>query len=351
MSKNIVFCADGTWNHPHSPVLVEDADTNVYKLYKTLAVTPSQITFYDDGVGSDGTPIDRLLGGAIGLGLFQKIKDGYTAIAHVYEEGDGIFIFGFSRGAYTARSLAGMIAVCGLPTKNFDQKMVDVAFQAYRDKSQRDGLLASLANYSLFDAKITMIGVWDTVGALGIPGELFTFDDKTYSFLDTSLHHNVLHAYHALSIDERRSEFQPTLWTSAPASGQTLEQVWFAGVHCDVGGGYGETGLSDITLAWMLNKAVTHGLQVINAKYQSIEAKHALDQVHESWTPVWGFPQRRVIPDSATIANSVTVRLGAQIGYAPPNLKAASGQPGVYTWAEVVAPPAPAASAAAGSQN
>ena len=96
MPKKIVFCADGTWNHPQSPVMVTEADTNVYKLYKTLAVTSTQLTFYDDGVGSDGTPVDHLLGGAFGAGLFQKVKDGYTAIAHVYEKDDQIFIFGFS---------------------------------------------------------------------------------------------------------------------------------------------------------------------------------------------------------------------------------------------------------------
>jgi len=91
-------------------------DTNVYKLFKAILIASDQVAFYDDGVGSDGTPLEKLTGGAFGDGLFQKIKDGYTKIAHVYDGGDEIFIFGFSRGAYTARSLAGMIAICGLPT-------------------------------------------------------------------------------------------------------------------------------------------------------------------------------------------------------------------------------------------
>src|SRR5690348_5886735 len=121
MAKKIVFCADGTWNHPKSPAIVSDCDTNVYKLYKLLAVTATQVPFYDDGVGAGENLLQHLLGGAFGDGLFRKIKDGYTAIAHVYEAGDAIYIFGFSRGAYTARSLAGMITACGLPTKGFDQ--------------------------------------------------------------------------------------------------------------------------------------------------------------------------------------------------------------------------------------
>src|SRR5271169_1248793 len=162
MSKRIVFCADGTWDSAQN-------DTNVYKLFKAIPITSSQVAFYDDGVGSDGTPIEKLAGGAIGDGLFQKIKDGYTKIAHVYEQGDDIFIFGFSRGAFTARSLAGMIAICGLPTGDFDDNMVNDAFQAYREKAQRVALLASLAGASLFNAPITMVGVWDTVGALGLP--------------------------------------------------------------------------------------------------------------------------------------------------------------------------------------
>ena len=324
MAKNIVFCADGTWNHPHSPALVSGADTNVYKLYKTLAVTSSQVTFYDDGVGADGLTIERLVGGAFGAGLFQKIKDGYTAVCHAYEEGDSIFLFGFSRGAYTARSLAGMIAICGLPAQGFDQRLVDTAFQAYRNRAQRQSLLDSLAAYKLFGAKITMLGVWDTVGALGIPGAVFGIDGPEYGFLDTSLHPDVLHAYHALSIDERRREFLPTLWTSVPAPGQTLQQVWFAGVHCDVGGGYLETGLSDITLGWMLGRAVENGIQTVPsaaARYTNIDPKHALDQIHESWNVLWAFPERRTVPYDAVSADSVSIRLAGDAGYRPPNLR------------------------------
>jgi len=160
MAKNIAFCADGTWDDTNS-------ETNVYKLFKALPTTSTQVPYYDDGVGADGTPLQRLTGGAFGDGIFQKIKDGYTKIAHVYEQGDKLFLFGFSRGAYTARALAGMIAICGLPTGHFDDDLVETAFQAYRNPSQRSELLASLSEFNLFDAKITMLGVWDTVGSLG----------------------------------------------------------------------------------------------------------------------------------------------------------------------------------------
>src|SRR5579862_783569 len=231
MSKRIIYCADGTWDSGSN-------NTNVYALFKALTTTSQQLPFYDDGVGAEGNLFERFAGGAFGLGLWQEVKEGYIAIAHVYEEGDQVYLFGFSRGAYTARSLGGMIAAAGLPTTNFDDQLVELAFNAYRDKDDQAQILASLSKYQLADAKIRMIGVWDTVGSLGIPSLVGAVDPIAYGFLDTSLHPDVLNAYQALAIDERRREFPPTLWTSAPLAGQTIEQVWFIGVHCDVGGSY-----------------------------------------------------------------------------------------------------------------
>src|ERR1700691_3023086 len=123
MTKRIVLCTDGTWDNTAN-------NTNVYKVSKAITTSADQVGFYDDGVGANGTIIEKLAGGALGAGLFQKIKDGYTQVAHLYEQDDSIFLFGFSRGAYTARSIAGMIAVCGLPTQDFDTNMVEIAFQA-----------------------------------------------------------------------------------------------------------------------------------------------------------------------------------------------------------------------------
>ena len=149
-----------------------------------------------------------------------------------------------------------------------------------------------------------------------------------YSFLDTSLHPCVKNAYHAVSIDERRREFPATLWSGAPAPGQTIEQVYFTGVHCDVGGGYPETGLSDITLAWMMGKAKALGVDfdpAAYALYANIDAKHALDVKHESWSVRWGFPSPRLIADNACVSNSVQIRLQHDASYNPGNLQASGG--------------------------
>lgn len=339
MSKRIIFCADGTWDSPQN-------DTNVYALFKAIPISSGQIAFYDDGVGSDGTPLQKLAGGALGDGLFQKIKDGYTKIAHVYEQDDEIFIFGFSRGAYTARCLAGMIADCGLPTASFDDNMVATAFQAYRDRNQRAAWLASLGQYNLYNARIKMVGVWDTVGSLGIPALFGGIDPLVYGFLDTNLHPDVLNAYQALAVNERRQEFPPTLWTppNQPVPGQVLQQVWFAGVHCDVGGGYPETGLADTAFSWMLARATALGLQIAPGVAQeyalSFDPVNALDIIHESWSPLWLFPKPRVISITATLSNSVVLRCQYDSDYQPENLTLTNDVPAsTYSIETVVGPP------------
>jgi uncharacterized protein (DUF2235 family) len=333
LSKRIIFCADGTWDTAQN-------HTNVYKLYKSLPITAGQIPFYDDGVGTSGTPLEKLVGGAFGEGLFQKIKDGYTKISHVYEKDDDLFLFGFSRGAYTARCLAGMIAICGLPTESFGDNLVGTAFQAYRDKTQRTRLLASLSGASLYNAKIKMVGVWDTVGSLGIPAIFGGVDPVRFGFLDTGLHPDVLNAFQALAIDERRREFPPTLWTSTPATGQVLEQVWFCGPHCDVGGGYAETQLSDITLSWMMSRARSLGLEIdgaIWAHYSSIPSNDALGEIHDSWNLFWGIPSRRQIAAKAALGNSVAVRCQRLGSYRPQNLTFTDGAPSdTYQTVQVV---------------
>jgi uncharacterized protein (DUF2235 family) len=341
--KRIAFCADGTWDGTSN-------DTNVFKLFNAILVSAEQLPFYDSGVGADGNPIEKLLGGAFGTGLFQKVKDGYTRIAHAYEAGDELFIFGFSRGAYTARSLAGMIANCGLPAKNFDDALVEAAFHAYRDKDQRAAILAGLGSqYGMVIPQITMVGVWDTVGSLGIPAIFGGVSPLVYGFLDTGLHPNVKNAFHALAIDERRPEFPATLWTGDPAPGQTIDQVWFCGVHSDVGGGYGgsnvvgvSTALSDITLGWMMNKAQALGLEISPAALAwypfPLDNKYALDELHDSWNPGWGFPHRRPIAANSSLANSVVVRCQHHVGYQPDNLTFQNGIPAPgYSTVAVVA--------------
>lgn len=324
MSKRIVFCADGTWDAPAS-------NTNVYLFYKALNVTADQVTYYDDGIGAGVTGLARILDGAFGQGLFQKIQDGYTQIAHVYEAGDQVFLFGFSRGAYTARSLAGMIANCGLPTGSFTDACVAQAFAAYRDPVNRAAMLAGLSSCGLDNAQIQMIGVWDTVGALGIPAIFGGVDQAQYGFLDTGLHPDVKSAYQALAIDEQRAQFPATLWTSAPAPGQTIQQVWFSGCHGDVGGGTpqggpvdGGTRLCDITLGWMIAQAQAQGLTfnptAIAPYANTFPAKYALDAINETWIPIFGLQRARPIPANSSIANSVALRLQYALTYAPGNL-------------------------------
>jgi uncharacterized protein (DUF2235 family) len=324
MSKRIVFCADGTWDAPAS-------STNVYRIYKALTVTADQVTYYDDGIGSEATGIKRVLEGAFGQGLFQKIQDGYTQIAHVYEVGDQIFLFGFSRGAYTARCLAGMIANCGLPSGSFTDNCVTQAFAAYRDRANRAAILTGLSPCGLSDAPIQMIGVWDTVGSLGIPAIFGGIDEDTYGFLDTGLHPSVKSAYHALAIDEQRAQFPATLWTGDPAPGQTIQQVWFSGCHGDVGGGTAQAGpvdggtrLCDITLGWMIAQAMTQGLTfdpaAIAPYVNAFPAKYALDKINESWTPIYGPQHLRPIPPNSSIANSVPLRIQYGLTYTPGNL-------------------------------
>jgi uncharacterized protein (DUF2235 family) len=347
MSKRIAFCADGTWDSSTS-------HTNVYKLYKALTTTADQMPLYDDGVGASANPIIKIVGGAFGTGLWQKIKDGYTKIAQLYEAGDPLYIFGFSRGAYTARSLAGMIVACGLPTQDFAAGMVDTVFNAYRDKSQRADLPNKLANCKMVIPEITMVGVWDTVGSLGIPSVVGLDDPIAYGFLDTSLHPNIKNAYQALAMDERRAQFPPTLWDGPAAPGQTLEQVWFTGAHSDVGGGEpddlpGTTALSDITLGWMMDKASALGLQFAAEAPMPLDAALALDTFHESWKVFNGVPIRRKIANNSSIANSVLVRCSSQSAWRPENLTFQDKTSGVlaasYQTVSVVKPLEAAASA------
>lgn len=322
MNRRVAFCADGTWDGTSN-------NTNVFKIFNAISYIPGvQFKFYDPGVGADGTPIEKLAGGAFGDGLFQKVKDGYSRIADVYEDQDAIFIFGFSRGAYTARSIAGMIAACGLPTNNPDTNLVNTAFEAYRNKDKRAELLATLGAYGMVNATITMVGVWDTVGSLGIPAVFGGVDPLKFGFLDTGLNPRILHAYHAVAIDEKRVEFPPTLWTTTPGPNQTISQVYFCGVHSDVGGGYADdpssgTALSDITLSWMMSKAQALGLvfdPAAIAKYYPSAAKNALDTKHDSWNPLWLFPKPRLIDPKVTLANSVLLRCQHDSSYRPCNL-------------------------------
>jgi uncharacterized protein (DUF2235 family) len=304
----------------------------VRKLFCALERNETQEPFYDSGVGTDGTPIDHLAGGAMGEGLFQKIQECYRFLTDAWTPGSSIYLFGFSRGAYTVRSLGGMIALFGLPTKNLDNEAAERVFAAYRerDPEKRAALKLQLElRYDIQGAAVRMIGVWDTVGSLGIPGLFFEmFDEKKYGFLDTALHPNVQNAYHAVSIDERRMQFEPTLWTNPDGSERVndahVEQVWFPGVHCDVGGSYAPSNLSDIPLSWMIRRAMQCGLtftQKALEQYLPVDARKATAEAHDEWKLIpWGIPKHRTVPQRSFMANSVQARLDQLAAYQPANL-------------------------------
>ena len=331
MSKKIILCADGTWNTPHGPA-AQPNDTNVRKLYELVLEDPSQLKYYDSGVGTDSTPFEHFFGGSMGAGLFQKVQDGYEFLSYVWDPGDEIYIFGFSRGAYTARSLGGMIALFGVPNKNLDNQTVKRIFDAYRitDHTQRLAVKDELnAEYGLADVKIRMVGVWDTVGALGIPGHLFDeFDQDKYGFLDTTLNPFIEKAFHAVAIDERRASFLPTLWSNPDgtprANDDKVQQVWFPGVHCDVGGSYSETQLSNITLRWMIDNAKMQGLLFNETAVDACLSPKPFDPkgpTHDEWKIIpWGLPKRRTVPANAVLSSTVKLRIGGDPTYRPENL-------------------------------
>jgi uncharacterized protein (DUF2235 family) len=269
MPSNIVICCDGTWNSAdQEAVNGELCVTNVLKiacrLRKETAEGALQIVYYDQGVGT-GNVLDRVVGGAFGEGLEANIHDAYRFLIANYEPNDKIYIFGFSRGAYTARSLAGMIRRCGILRRDKVREYPNAKSIYRTTRSADDPAAVQFRQRAAIesDTPIQCVGVWDTVGALGIPLRAFGRQNKErYEFLDTRLSKAVKFAFHALAIDEHRGTFKPTLWDSTPVADQVVQQVWFAGAHSDVGGGYPEHSLSDIALEWMMGAAVTAGLEL-----------------------------------------------------------------------------------------
>ncbi|MFC8669704.1 DUF2235 domain-containing protein [Streptomyces sp. NPDC057199] len=256
-AKRLILCCDGTWNTADQP-----NPTNVNKVAMSIPQNvdgAEQLVFYRQGVGSSrGT---RLRGGAFGRGLSDNVLEAYTWLVKNYEPDAKLYLFGFSRGAFTVRSLAGLVRNCGILRKN-DPEKIKEAWALYRNrKTPTSRAAATFRRENSRETGIHFMGVWDTVGALGIPGPRWL--PRRHAFHDTELSSWVKGAFHALAIDEQRGRFRPTLWHQQPGAankGQELKQVWFAGVHTDVGGGYPERGLSDITLLWMIRQATRYGL-------------------------------------------------------------------------------------------
>jgi hypothetical protein len=267
VGKRLVLCCDGTWNRPDQARDGRPCPTNVTKVAMAVARDGDGIeqrVFYQPGVGTAAR--ERLRGGAFGWGLSKGVQDVYRFVVDNYEPGDELFFFGFSRGAYMARSTAGLIRNAGiLRRENADR--ITQAYALYRDRAAKPRDTESQLfrrSFSHGEATIQFLGVWDTVGALGIPlaaNPLTAVFNRRWRFHDVELSRSVQAAYQALAIDEVRRPYEPAVWEQDPdADGQVLEQVWFAGAHSDVGGGYADTSLSDVTLGWMAERARSCGL-------------------------------------------------------------------------------------------
>ncbi len=311
MSKNIILCSDGTGNSGG-----KGFGTNVWRLYKAIDLHHSraQVSFYDDGVGTRSFVLFKLLGGAFGWGLKRNIKRLYKFIVVQYEPGDDIFFFGFSRGAHTVRMVAGMLCRSGLVDRTkcaSEQELdtrIDEAYDAFvkcfergtRQPKPHSGSPEDQAQYSVNkatkpaeepaetkkfrqqehvipDIPIKFIGVWDTVNAVGVP-----FDElregldlfKRVAIFDKTLHRLVQHGCHALSIDDQRQTFHPVLWDqSRPLTAQTIEQVWFAGGHANVGGGYPKNEMALVPLNWMMAKAKNLGVEFVREMWDGYQCE------------------------------------------------------------------------------
>ncbi len=353
MKKRIVVCADGTWNRPEED-LERDVPTNVLRVARAIRPfasdgTPQQV-FYDWGIGSY---YDQVVGGATGKGINKNIMDDYRYIVQNYRPGDEVFLFGFSRGAYTVRSLSGLINNCGI-LKRPDARLIQRAFEIYKTSSKKyapDGS-ESMAfreahahgphTSGSANRKVAFMGVWDTVGALGVPFSVMGLLDPKDEFYDTKIGRNVGVACHAMAIDELRSDFEPTV--IAPRDSDEVHQVWFAGAHSDVGGGLERdddgSALADLPLGWMIKRAAKCGLAV-EAHLKDGLTDVPTAKLHPSRTLVYRFRPKYVRPidhgnGEVLIHRSVKERWASDSDYRPKNLVDYLGEEGDWAKANLV---------------
>jgi uncharacterized protein (DUF2235 family) len=366
MAHIAIFC-DGTWNQPGKSL-----KTHVQRLAEACAETSEQKVRYFSGVGTGvgmmstlGRKIDHLGGGLFGWGLNRNIKSAYLELCRIYQPGDRIMIFGFSRGAYTARSLAGMIRKCGIlsdPTP----RNVNAAFRLYRKRGEHNApdaphirtarrQLSPLYATSATDViernddsllvRITYLGIWDTVGALGIPssilGPVARIWNRRYAFHDTRLSSLVECARHAIALDEKRILYEPTLWNNLAASDKgpglnngnvgpdrPYQQVWFAGVHGTVGGSVARQGLAGLTLQWIWEGAsrgglvLKDGLTIPCEPVDPAEDAPEIDQVSLLYKLApWLLKWRKGPQEPRNLHASVPERVAARADYRPGSLR------------------------------
>jgi len=352
MGRNLVVCLDGTNNEYAA------TNTNVVKLYEMLDRTrPDQIAYYQPGIGTIAPPgvwdkatrwLITRLDLAVAWLLEEHVTDAYRFLMRYYQKDDDIYLFGFSRGAYTARVLAGMLYKVGLLSAG-NEELIPFAWDMY--SRQHDEVIATGFRRTFSrEVGVTFLGLWDTVSSVG-----WLWDPRHFQF--TRENPCVKIVRHAVALDERRAYFRPNLWASEHLPvGQDVKQVWFPGVHWDIGGGYveREAGLSKIALQWITAEAEVSGLlvdpaakaRIIPARDSGQEAApNPLAVMHESLRGLWWIvefiPKRiadpnrnfepryiiprgrpRFVPKDATISDAVFERMKGDPSYRPRNLPA-----------------------------
>ncbi len=322
MFKRLIVACDGTWNNAddgmkNGMLQIPSNITRISRAIKTISQDGiPQIVCYHQGLGTEGGTVSRFVSGTIGKWLGDDVRETYSFLANNYHPGDEIFLLGFSRGAFTARCVGGLIAEIGLLTKkglnslpdvyedvthrsdpNYVSKQPDIPFPRkpsaddprYARELERRGL-------TRLDIPIKAIGVWDTVGALGIPRigllqrvGLQTNQSKHTSFHDTKLSNCVENAFQALALDETRASFSPSVWEKPEGNKTTLRQVWFPGVHSNIGGGYDDQELSNITLAWMMSQLEPFLDMRGEYLFEQEEMNEKFQRKEEGGIRPWGF--------------------------------------------------------------
>lgn len=318
--KNIVICCDGTGNE------YGENNTNVVEAYSVCKKDSSQVVYYDPGVGTggweyhEGEPWKKSLRAvndqATGEGLQKNVDDAYSFLMETYDAGDRLFLFGFSRGAFTVRSLAGMLYKVGLLPADNDN-LVEYASKLYNTEGNIEIAHGFRATFSR-DCPVHFVGVWDTVSSLAM--------NAKKKWHNSRLNPEVSFGYQALAIDEQRKDFPPDLWDEkSKRRDQTIEQVWFAGVHSNVGGWYKERGLSNIALQWMMGKAKACGLKIDGPELKRrVPDPH--DKLHDSLKGFWNFRGKHIreVKKNSKIHASVFERIDGPRRYQPENLLARS---------------------------
>lgn len=328
MGKNIVICCDGTFQDRNGLLV----PSNAVKLASAIANKSSsgeaQVVFYSSGLGTNNV-LSRLFGGAFGLGRERILKDVYGFIANNYSDGDRLFFFGCGSGAWTVRIIAAMVAAIGVLSVDHLHKFSE-AYDLYRERSAQGShkIVKKFDQYTSKVNKIEFMGVWDSVGPLGISGGSFQkYFNKKYQFHDLDPVTIVSRICHALAIDEFRRVFKPALWkVNKDSPNQHIEQVWFAGCHADVAGGYRDSGLSDISLMWMIENAQRSGLNFDENYLKKAVQQNTRGRLHDSRIGLFKFLSKYLRPIGVgsplteSIHPSVLARMKANQNYKPNNV-------------------------------